>query len=159
MTVSGQLHLELLAASMGRVYTLGPAFRAEPSNSTRHLAEFWMLEAEMAFLDNLPQLTNLIEACLQETTEHVMNTVPEDLAFCTARIDTGLEERLKWITDGQFARMTYTEAINALSNVKKSWDHPVKWGLSLQSEHEKYLAEEYCKKPVFVSAFFVESQV
>jgi asparaginyl-tRNA synthetase len=156
LTVSGQLHAELLAAAVSRVYTLNPTFRAEKSLSTRHLAEFWMLEAEAAFLYKLDELLDLIEGCIKSTTKHVVENCSEELAFISATMDK--KDHLKLLQDTMdtpFARVTYTEAIRILQTSAKDrvWEFPVKWGLSLQSEHERYLAEEYFKRPVFVTDY------
>ncbi|KAJ3413463.1 hypothetical protein HDV05_008032 [Chytridiales sp. JEL 0842] len=155
LTVSGQLHAELLASAVSRVYTLNPTFRAEKSLSTRHLAEFWMLEAEAAFLTDLDQLLDLIEGCIKSVTKYVLENCNEELQM----IWTSLEKKdhlknLEDIMNAPFARVTYTEAIEILlKQEKKNWEYPVQWGLSLQSEHERFLAEEYFRKPVFVTDY------
>ncbi|TPX72844.1 asparagine---tRNA ligase [Spizellomyces sp. 'palustris'] len=154
LTVSGQLHAEMLASAMSRVYTLGPTFRAEPSLSSRHLAEFWMLEAEMAYITQIGELLDFIEACIRETTAFVLERSEEDIAFCTKWLDKDLPSRLAGLTSGQpFARVTYGEAVEILSNMNRVWEYPVQWGLALQSEHERYLAEEHFKGPVFVTDY------
>jgi asparaginyl-tRNA synthetase len=151
-TVSSQLHLEVLAHAMSRVYTLGPAFRAEPSDSTRHLAEFWMLEAEMAYLDNLDQLLDFIEAQMKHSIHHLITHVPTDLDFCDQFIQKGQKEMLFKVIEEDFGRMTYSEAIRILSQ-KSDWKFPVKWGVPLQTEHEKYLAEHIQKGPLFITEY------
>jgi asparaginyl-tRNA synthetase len=151
-TVSSQLHLEVLAHAMSRVYTLGPAFRAEPSDSTRHLAEFWMLEAEVAYLDNLNLLLDLIEAQTKYSIHHLLTHAPLDLDFCDQYVQKGQKEMLQRTMDEDFGRMTYSEAIEILSR-KTDWKFPVKWGLPLQTEHEKYLAENVQKGPLFITEY------
>ncbi|KAI9319699.1 hypothetical protein BX666DRAFT_1915348 [Dichotomocladium elegans] len=158
LTVSGQLHAEMLACALSRVYTFGPVFRAEESVTSRHLAEFWMLEAEMTFIDRLDQLLDVTEASIQATTSHVMDTCADDLAFFQKFIDDSLMDRLSQSVDKPFARMTYTEAIDVLQKANKKFDFPCTWGLSLQSEHERYLASEYCKSPVFVTDYPAEQK-
>ncbi|KAI9306745.1 asparaginyl-tRNA synthetase [Cunninghamella echinulata] len=154
LTVSGQLHAEIMATSMGRVYTFGPVFRAEESMTSRHLAEFWMAEAEIAFIDELDQLLAITEASIQQTTQHVMKHCLEDLLFFGKYIDKGLMNRLTTSIEKPFVRMTYTEAINTLQNSKQKFEFPTKWGYSLQSEHERYLAsEKCCGRPVFVTDY------
>ncbi|KAI8831982.1 hypothetical protein BJ741DRAFT_310441 [Chytriomyces cf. hyalinus JEL632] len=167
LTVSSQLHLEAMNAALPRVYTMGPAFRAEKSLSTRHLAEFWMLEAEAAFLTNLDDLLNLIEASVKATTSRVVAANADDLSVLAALplATTGTsshrtkEETQKLILSlseagPAFHRITYTEAIKILQSCGKTWTHPIdSWGASLQSEHERYLAEEFFKAPVFVTDY------
>jgi asparaginyl-tRNA synthetase len=152
-TVSSQLHLEFLASSMSQVYTVGPCFRAEPSDSTRHLAEFWMLEAEMAFLTELEPLLDFIEQQIKYCINRVLKTNAEDLAFFNQFIDKDLLDTLKVITSEPFGRITYTDAVEFLLQQNISWTYPVKYGLSLQSEHEKYLAQVLFEKPVFVTHY------
>ncbi|CAO3645540.1 unnamed protein product [Mucor hiemalis] len=157
LTVSGQLHAEIMASAMSRVYTFGPTFRAEESLTSRHLAEFWMLEAEMAFIDNLTPLLDVTEGSIQQTTRHVLDTCSEDLAFFNQWVDKSLLRRLEKSVDKPFVRMTYTEAIDVLQKVqekeKNRFQFPTTWGSSLQSEHERYLASEYCEQPVFVTDY------
>jgi asparaginyl-tRNA synthetase len=141
----------MMASAFSRAYTLNPCFRAEPSNTPRHLAEFWMLEAELSFLDNLPELMDVVEDCLKETTSLLLKDRLEELEFCSKWIDKEALSRSRSLMEQEFARLSYTEAIEILKRVKRTWQYPVKWGLGLQSEHERYLAEEYCQKPVFVS--------
>ncbi|KAI9469710.1 MAG: asparaginyl-tRNA synthetase [Benjaminiella poitrasii] len=153
LTVSGQLHAEITASAMSRVYTFGPVFRAEQSMTSRHLAEFWMLEAEMAFIDELAPLLDVTEANIQETTRHVLETCSDDLAFFNQRIETTLLERLQKSLEKPFVRMSYDEAIEVLQREQHRFRFPTKWGSSLQSEHERYLASEYCAHPVFVTDY------
>ncbi|KAG2207644.1 hypothetical protein INT46_005055 [Mucor plumbeus] len=157
LTVSGQLHAEITASAMSRVYTFGPVFRAEESLTSRHLAEFWMLEAEMAFIDDLAPLLDVTEGSVQQTTRHVLNTCSDDIEFFNQWVDKSLLERLHKSVDKPFVRMTYTEAIDVLQKVqdkeKNKFQFPTTWGSSLQSEHERYLASEYCGQPVFVTDY------
>ncbi|KAF9163866.1 hypothetical protein DFQ26_002060 [Actinomortierella ambigua] len=153
LTVSGQLHLEIIASALTRVFTLGPVFRAEPSMTPRHLSEFWMLEAEVAFVDHLPALLTFAEACLQSTTRHLLEHCREDLAFLNQWVDKTLLQRLEQLAYQPFQRMTYTEAIDVLSKSGQKFEYPTTWGLSLQAEHEKWLAAEYCRGPVFVTDY------
>ncbi|CAO3616623.1 unnamed protein product [Cunninghamella blakesleeana] len=143
-----------MATSMGRVYTFGPVFRAEESMTSRHLAEFWMAEAEIAFIDQLDQLLDITEANIQRTTQHVMDHCLEDLLFFEKWVDKGLMKRLKTSLDKPFVRMTYTEAIDILQKSKHTFQFPTTWGSSLQSEHEKYLAsDKCCDRPVFITDY------
>ncbi|CAO3598436.1 unnamed protein product [Absidia cylindrospora] len=154
LTVSGQLHAEIMATSMGRVYTFGPVFRAEESMTSRHLAEFWMAEAEIAFIDDLDQLLDVTEANIQQTTQHVMDKCYDDVAFFNQWVDKQLLNRLRTSLDKPFVRMTYTEAIDILQRSNKTFQFPTNWGASLQSEHERYLAsDECCGRPVFVTDY------
>lgn len=154
LTVSGQLHAEIMATSMGRVYTFGPVFRAEESMTSRHLAEFWMAEAEMAFIDELDQLLDVTEASIQQTTLHVLDKCLDDLTFFNQWVDKRLLDRLRTSVDKPFVRMTYTEAIETLQRSKKAFQFPTTWGSSLQSEHERYLAsDDCCGRPVFVTDY------
>lgn len=152
LTVSGQLNAESYACALSDVYTFGPTFRAENSNTSRHLAEFWMIEPEIAFAD-LNDDQELAEAYLKSILEHVLKNCIEDLEFFEKMISPGLIERLKHIVETPFERASYTEAIKILEKSGKSFEFPVKWGLDLQSEHERYLAEEYFSKPVIVTDF------
>lgn len=158
LTVSGQLHAEMLASAVSRVYTFGPVFRAEESLTSRHLAEFWMLEAEMAFIDQLDQLLDVTEASIRDTTSHVIETCSEDIRFFNQYVDQSLSERLERSLARPFARMTYTEAIDVLQRAPKKFNFPTTWGSSLQSEHERYLASEYCEGPVFVTDYPTEQK-
>ncbi|MBS0614950.1 MAG: asparagine--tRNA ligase [Verrucomicrobia bacterium] len=152
LTVSGQLNAETLACAMSDVYTFGPTFRAENSNTSRHLAEFWMIEPEMAFAD-LNDDRECAEAYLKYVVRYVLEKCPDDLQFFDAFIENGLTQRLKHVAESPFAHMTYTQAIEVLLKSGKQFAFPVEWGADLQSEHERYLAEEYCKKPVILSDY------
>lgn len=166
LTVSGQLEAELGAMAFSEVYTFGPTFRAENSNTTRHLAEFWMIEPEVAFAD-IEDNMNLAEAFIQYIISYVMEHNKEDLEFLDARLaeeekqkpqnerqEFGLIEKLKFVVDNKFERITYTEAIEILLNSpaykKKKFKYDVQWGIDMQSEHERYLVEKHFKKPVIV---------
>ncbi len=152
LTVSGQLELESFAMSHRNVYTFGPAFRAEHSNTTRHAAEFWMIEPEIAFAD-LTDMMDLAEAMMKHILNAVMERLPEEMEFFNRFIDKGLKERLDLVRKANFARMTYTEAIEILSKVNDRFEFPVKWGCDLQSEHERYLTEEIVRGPLFVTDY------
>ena len=149
LTVSGQLEAEILATALTKVYTFGPTFRAENSNTSRHLAEFWMIEPEMAFCD-LQGDMDLAEAFLQYVFRYVLEQGISDLEFFQQRIDSTVLDTAQNIIQQPFARLSYTEAIEQLQKSGKSFEYPVKWGMDLQSEHERYLAEELYKKPVIV---------
>ncbi|MEN9233252.1 MAG: asparagine--tRNA ligase [Gloeomargarita sp. DG02_4_bins_56] len=149
LTVSGQLEAEIMATALSKVYTFGPTFRAENSNTSRHLAEFWMIEPEMAFCD-LQGDMDLAEAFLQDIFRYVLEKGSSDLEFFQKRIDNTVLETAHNIIQQPFERMSYTEAITQLQKSGKSFTYPVAWGLDLQSEHERYLAEELCGKPVIV---------
>lgn len=152
LTVSGQLQAEIMAMAFGNVYTFGPTFRAENSNTSRHLAEFWMIEPEMAFCD-LAGNMDLAESFLKYIFKFVLEKCPEDMEFFNQRIDKTVLETADNIINNQFERLTYTEAIKLLEKADKKFEFPVSWGLDLQSEHERYLAEEYFKKPVIVTDY------
>ncbi len=152
LTVSGQLNGEALACAVSDIYTFGPTFRAENSNTTRHLAEFWMIEPEMAFAD-LSDNRECAEAYLKYVVKYVLEKCPEDLQFFDSLIEKGLIDRLQHVASSPFAHMTYTQAIDVLQKSGKTFAFPVEWGADLQSEHERYLAEEYCKKPVILSDY------
>ncbi len=152
LTVSGQLEAEIMAMAFSNVYTFGPTFRAENSNTSRHLAEFWMVEPEMAFCD-LEGDMDLAEAFLKFVFAHVLKHCPEDIEFFNQRIDSSVLATAENIIHNQFARVTYTEAIALLEKSNKSFEYPVSWGLDLQSEHERYLAEEYFQKPTIVTDY------
>lgn len=152
LTVSGQLEAEIMAMTFQNVYTFGPTFRAENSNTSRHLAEFWMVEPEMAFCD-LEGDQNLAEEFLKYIFKYVMETCPEDMEFFNQRIDNTVLETANNIINNDFARITYTEAIKLLENCDRSFQYPVEWGIDLQSEHERYLAEEVFKKPMIVTDY------
>jgi asparaginyl-tRNA synthetase len=152
LTVSGQLEAEIFALSFSNVYTFGPTFRAENSNTPRHLAEFWMIEPEMAFCD-LQGNMQLAEAFLKSIIRHVMETCPDDLEFFNKRIDNTVLETLENVVDSSFEHITYTEAVDILLKSGQTWEFPVHWGADLQSEHERYLTEQTFKKPVIVTNY------
>ena len=152
LTVSGQLEAEIMAMAFSDVYTFGPTFRAENSNTSRHLAEFWMVEPEMAFCD-LKGDMDLAEAFLKYVFKHVMEHCQEDMEFFQQRIDDSVLDTANNIINSEFARVTYTEAIDLLEKSNKSFEYPVAWGIDMQSEHERWLAEEYFKKPVIVTNY------
>jgi len=147
LTVSGQLNVEAYCQALSKVYTFGPTFRAENSNTSRHLAEFWMVEPEIAFAD-LGDNATLAEALLKHVFRTVLNERADDMAFFEERIEKGVIAKLQGIVDSEFARMNYTEAIRILEQSKQSFEFPVQWGVDLQSEHERYLSEKYAGKPV-----------
>jgi asparaginyl-tRNA synthetase len=149
LTVSGQLEAEVMASALRDVYTFGPTFRAENSNTSRHLAEFWMIEPEMAFCD-LNQDMDLAEDFLKFIVNAVLTTCPEDLEFFNKRIDSTVLSRADGIITSNFERLTYSEAIAKLQQANKAFEFPVEWGMDLQSEHERYLTEELIGKPVIV---------
>lgn len=149
LTVSGQLQAESYCLAMSKVYTFGPTFRAENSNTSRHLAEFWMVEPEIAFAD-LNDVVTLAEQFLKSVTQQVLNQCEDDLAFFNQRIDKQCLARIKALVDSDFERIDYSEAIDLLLKSDKTFEYPVKWGLDLQSEHERYLTEEIFKRPVAV---------
>jgi asparaginyl-tRNA synthetase len=149
LTVSGQLNVEAYCLAMTKVYTFGPTFRAENSNTSRHLAEFWMIEPEIAFAD-LNDDAALAEALLKYVFRALLNERPEDMAFFDERIEKGIVAKLAGIVDSEFVRMDYAEAIRVLEGAKEKFEFPVKWGIDLQSEHERYLTEKHAKKPVIV---------
>jgi len=155
LTVSGQLEAEIMAMAFSNVYTFGPTFRAENSNTSRHLAEFWMVEPEMAFCD-LRGNMDLAEAFLKHIFKYVLETCPEDMEFFNQRIDNSVLATADNIINSEFERITYTEAIALLEKANSPFEYPVKWGLDLQSEHERYLAEQLFKKPVIVTDYPVE---
>lgn len=152
LTVSGQLNAETYALAFGNVYTFGPTFRAEKSNTARHAAEFWMIEPEMAFAD-LNDDMDMAEAMVKYIINYVMKSCPEELEFLNKFVDNGLIERLKVVADNQFVRLSYTEAIKILEKHKDKFEFPVYWGCDLQSEHERYLTEQVYKKPVFLTDY------
>ncbi|MFA7268594.1 MAG: asparagine--tRNA ligase [Sterolibacterium sp.] len=149
LTVSGQLNVEAYCMALSKVYTFGPTFRAENSNTSRHLAEFWMIEPEIAFAD-LADDAALAEALLKYILQAVLDERGDDMAFFDERIETGLIAKLRSIVDCEFVRMDYTEAIAILGNCKEKFNYPVKWGIDLQSEHERYIAEKHVGKPVIL---------
>jgi asparaginyl-tRNA synthetase len=152
LTVSGQLEAEIMATAFTNVYTFGPTFRAENSNTSRHLAEFWMVEPEMAFCDLTGDM-DLAEAFLKHVFKYVLDHCPEDMEFFNARIDDSVLATANNIINNEFARVTYTEAVELLQACDRTFEYPVEWGIDLQSEHERYLAEEYFKKPVIVTDY------
>jgi asparaginyl-tRNA synthetase len=152
LTVSGQLEAEIAALSHSKVYTFGPTFRSENSNTTRHLAEFWMVEPEVAFCD-LNALAELAESFLKSVFRDVMAACPDDFEFFDQRIQPGIIESLEAIASSSFERISYTEAISILEGCGKKFEFPVQWGIDLQSEHERYLAEEHVKRPVIVTDY------
>jgi asparaginyl-tRNA synthetase len=149
LTVSGQLNVEAYCLALSKVYTFGPTFRAENSNTSRHLSEFWMIEPEIAFAD-LADNATLAEALLKFIFQSLLRERQEDLAFFDERIEKGLVAKLQGIVDSQFVRMDYGEAISILERAKEKFEFPVKWGVDLQSEHERFLTEKHAKKPVIV---------
>lgn len=149
LTVSGQLEVESYACSMGKVYTFGPTFRAENSNTSRHLAEFWMIEPEMAFFE-LPENMDLAEAFLKRIFQDAMTYCDEDMQFFNQRIEPTLLETMKHIMESEFVRLPYTEAIEILEKSGQTFEFPVQWGTDLQSEHERYLTEVHFKSPVIL---------
>jgi len=149
LTVSGQLNVESYCLALSKVYTFGPTFRAENSNTSRHLAEFWMIEPEIAFAD-LAEDATLAERLLKFAFKTLLEERAEDLAFFDERIEKGLVAKLEGIVGSEFVRMDYGEAVAVLEQASEKFDYPVKWGVDLQSEHERYLTEKHAKKPVIV---------
>lgn len=152
LTVSGQLNGEIYASALSDIYTFGPTFRAENSNTSRHLAEFWMIEPEMAFAD-LNDNMDCAEGYLKYVLKDLLQNCPEDMEFFDKFVSEGLIERLQHIVHTPFERATYTYAVRILEKSGKAFEYPVKWGIDLQSEHERYLAEEYFKKPVIITDY------
>lgn len=152
LTVSGQLNVETYCMALSKVYTFGPTFRAENSNTSRHLAEFWMVEPEIAFA-NLADICALSQNMLRYLCKTVLDERADDMKFFNEFVSPGCIERLEHVANSDFEIMTYTDAINALQRSKHQFDYPVSWGLDLQSEHERYLAEELCKKPVILTNY------
>jgi asparaginyl-tRNA synthetase len=152
LTVSGQLNAESYALAFRNVYTFGPTFRAENSNTPRHAAEFWMIEPEMAFAD-LGDNMRLAEDLIKYVFDYVLREAPEEMEFFNAFVDQGLLERLRGILSADFAHVTYTEAIKLLEAAKVEFAYPVKWGIDLQTEHERYLTEQVFQRPVFVTDY------
>ncbi len=149
LTVSGQLNVEAYCLALTKVYTFGPTFRAENSNTSRHLAEFWMVEPEIAFAD-LADNASLAEALLKHAFHALLDERPEDMAFFEERIERGLIAKLEGIVASEFVRMDYGEAVSVLERAKQRFEFPVQWGADLQSEHERYLTETHAGKPVIV---------
>ena len=152
LTVSGQLEAECMAMAFAKVYTFGPTFRAERSNTPRHAAEFWMIEPEIAFAD-LEDDMKLAADMIKYILRYVMENCPQELKFFNSFYDKGLIQRLQGIVDSDFARVTYTEAVELLEKVKDRFEYPVYWGCDLQTEHERYLTEQVFQKPVFVTDY------
>lgn len=152
LTVSGQLEGEILACALSDIYTFGPTFRAENSNTSRHLAEFWMIEPEMAFAD-LEANKECAESYLKFCVNYALEHCSQDLEFFNKFVETNLLSRLQNVSSSPFAQIPYTKAIEILKKCGKSFEFPVEWGVDLQSEHERYLAEEYCKKPVILTDY------
>jgi asparaginyl-tRNA synthetase len=149
LTVSGQLNVEAYCLALSKVYTFGPTFRAENSNTSRHLAEFWMIEPEIAFAD-LTANADLAESLLKTIFGKLLEERPDDMAFFEERVEKGVIAKLQGIVDSQFVRMDYEEALRVLERAKARFEFPVKWGIDLQSEHERFLTEQHAKKPVIV---------
>jgi len=149
LTVSGQLEAEIYATALGKVYTFGPTFRAENSNTSRHLAEFWMVEPEMAFCD-LQDNMDLAERLLKRIVSDALQRCPEDMDFFDQRIDKTVKETIDQVLDGEFVRLSYTEAIAELEKSDKEFEFPISWGTDLQSEHERYLTEDRFAGPVIL---------
>ena len=152
LTVSGQLSGETFCSAFRNIYTFGPTFRAENSNTARHASEFWMIEPEIAFAD-LEANMELAESMVKYIIKFVMDECPEEMEFFNNFIEKGLFDKLNNVLNSEFGRLTYTEAIDILLKSGKKFDYPVEWGIDLQSEHERYLAEEYFKKPVFLTDY------
>ena len=152
LTVSGQLNVEPFAMAFSNVYTFGPTFRAERSNTTRHAAEFWMIEPEMSFCDLAGDM-DVAEAMVKYVIGYVMDSCKEEIEFLNNFVDKGLIERLQNVAQSEFVRLTYTEAVSILEKVKDKFEFPVYWGCDLQSEHERYLTEQVYKKPVFLTDY------
>lgn len=152
LTVSGQLSGETFCSAFRNIYTFGPTFRAENSNTARHASEFWMIEPEIAFAD-LEANMELAESMVKYIIKFVMDECPEEMEFFNNFIEKGLFDKLNNVLNSDFGRLTYTEAIDILLKSGKKFDYPVEWGIDLQSEHERYLAEEYFKKPVFLTDY------
>lgn len=152
LTVSGQLEGEVTAMALGKVYTFGPTFRAENSNTARHLAEFWMIEPEVAFND-LQDNMDLAEDFLRYLVRYALNNCPDDLKFLNEQYDKELLTRLQFVVDNEFQRLNYTEAVEILKSAKQKFEFPVDWGTDLQSEHERYLVEKHFKKPVILTNY------
>ncbi len=152
LTVSGQLNAETYCMAFKNVYTFGPTFRAENSNTARHAAEFWMVEPEIAFAD-LQDDMYLAEDMIKYLIRYCLDNLPEEMAFFNQFIDKGLLERLEHILNSDFGRVTYTEAVEILQNSGVKFDYPVEWGIDLQTEHERYLTEQHFKRPLFVTDY------
>ncbi len=152
LSVSGQLEGEVAAMALGKIYTFGPSFRAEKSNTPRHVAEFWHVEPEVAFAE-LPDIIEIAEGLIKHIINTVLEKCPEELKFFDAHFEKGLIEKLQNVVSHDFAVMTYTEAIEKLKASGKEFQYPVEWGCDLMTEHERYIAEEVCKRPVFLTDY------
>ena len=152
LTVSGQLNVETFCMAFKNTYTFGPTFRAENSNTPKHVAEFWMMEPEIAFAD-LEVNMDVAEDMMKYIIKYILENAPEEMQFFNQFIDKTLLDRLHGLVNSEFGRITYTEAIEILKNADKKFDYAVEWGIDLQTEHERYLAEEHFKKPVFVTDY------
>ena len=152
LSVSGQLEGEVAAMALGKIYTFGPSFRTEKSNTQRHVAEFWHVEPEVAFAE-LPDIIEIAEDMIKHIIKSVLEKCPQELKFFDAHFEKGLIEKLEGVISHDFAIMTYTEAIEVLKNSGKEFQYPVEWGCDLQTEHERYISEEICKRPVFLTNY------
>lgn len=152
LSVSGQLEGEVAAMALGKIYTFGPSFRAEKSNTPRHVAEFWHVEPEVAFAE-LPDIIEIAEALIKHIIKTVLEKCPEELKFFDKHFENGLVDKLTAVANHDFAIMTYTEAIEKLKASGKDFKYPVEWGSDLMTEHERYISEEVCKKPVFLTDY------
>ena len=152
LSVSGQLEGEVAAMALGKIYTFGPSFRAEKSNTPRHVAEFWHVEPEVAFAE-LPDIIEIAEDLIKHIINTVLEKCPEELKFFNAHFEKGLIDKLTAVANNDFAIMTYTEAIEKLKASGKEFQYPVEWGCDLMTEHERYIAEEVCKRPVFLTNY------
>ncbi len=152
LSVSGQLEGEVAAMALGKIYTFGPSFRAEKSNTPRHVAEFWHVEPEVAFAE-LPDIIEIAEDLIKHIINSVLEKCPEELKFFNNHFEKGLIDKLNSVVSNDFAIMTYTEAIEVLKNSGKEFQYPVEWGCDLQTEHERYISEEVCKRPVFLTDY------
>ncbi len=142
----------MAAMGLGKIYTFGPTFRAEHSNTTRHAAEFWHIEPEVCFCD-LQDIIGIAEDFIKSIIKDVVATCPDEISYFNERVEKGLIEKLNKVTECEFGKITYTEAVEVLKKSGKQFKYPVEWGADLQTEHEKYLTEEYFKKPVFVTDY------
>ena len=152
LSVSGQLEGEVAAMALGKIYTFGPSFRAEKSNTPRHVAEFWHVEPEVAFAE-LPDIIEIAEGLIKHIINTVLDKCQDELKFFDAHFEKGLIEKLKSVVSHNFAVMTYTEAIDILKNSGEKFQYPVEWGCDLMTEHERYISEQICKKPVFLTDY------
>lgn len=152
LTVSGQLEAEIFASAFRNVYTFGPTFRAEDSNTTRHASEFWMIEPEMSFTD-LSGMMDVGEAMIKYIITYTMEHAPQEMEFLNQFVDKGLIERLTHVANSEFKRVTYTEAVDLLIKSGEKFEYPVEWGIDLQTEHERYLTEKIFKGPIFVTDY------